>query len=93
MPVKRAEPKSVTISDNTDVAHALKREAYQSAEGVVNSTKTSSDVGLGSVQKEVICVEGDGSGLQLKQTGSIQFENEISSRLNMKSGGEKALVM
>jgi hypothetical protein len=28
MPVKRTEPKSITISDNTDVAHAPKREAY-----------------------------------------------------------------
>jgi hypothetical protein len=52
VPVKRAKPIPVKTSDDTDDIHDPKLEAYQSAEGVLNSTKISSDVGLGSVYRE-----------------------------------------
>jgi hypothetical protein len=52
VPVKRARPIPVKTSDDTDDIHDPKLEAYQSAEGVLNSTKISSDVGLGSVYRE-----------------------------------------
>jgi hypothetical protein len=52
VPVKHAKPIPVKTSDDTDDIHDPKLEAYQSAEGVLNSTKISSDVGLGSVYRE-----------------------------------------
>ena len=62
VPVNRAESKPVKKLDDSDAAHSLKVEEHTSAEGIVNNSgETSSAVGLGSVQKKVVCIKKDGS--------------------------------
>jgi hypothetical protein len=88
VPVKRAKPIPVKISDDTDDIHGPKLEAYQSAEGILNSTKISSDVGLGLVYREDAGTGKKGLDNTLAAFSSTSRKNESASmQIDSAMGG------